>query len=182
MCYLSCVLPRNPSESFDSKGTKRAQHCPPTMDELALSEPLQSKDLRIRLKRCRIKLRDLGPDTDHVAGLVLRQVLVQRVEIELQILRRLPEPERVEPTVPHHGPVEPLRRLCAGEPYETVRDRLWGSFLWGFFRAEWPEPEASLESSGAQVWVNETSSEEVGGGGRCNRGGHICGVVGCRDE
>ena len=76
------------------------------MNKLTLPKPLQPKHLRVRLKRRRIHLWVLKPrHTYQVSSHILRQVLVQRVKIVLQVLRRFSKPERVEPPVPNHGPV-----------------------------------------------------------------------------
>lgn len=129
MHYLASVLPCNAGEGLNGDGTKRAEHSPPAVNELALTEPLNPKNLRVGLKRRRIHVRHLHPRPDHVSGHILGQVLVQRVQLELQVLRGLGEPERVEPSVAYQGSVQPLRWLGPREPHKPLAGRELGLSL-----------------------------------------------------
>jgi len=121
--YLAGVLPCDTGEPLDGEGSERGEHGPASVDELALTEPLEAEDLAVGLERRGLHVRSLGPGSDDDPGLVLRQVLVQRVQLKLQILRGLPEPERVEPVVTDKASVQPLRCLRAGVPQRPVRAR-----------------------------------------------------------
>lgn len=78
------------------------------MDELTLTEPLQAKDLDVRLKWSCIYVDDLSPGPNDITCHVLCQILIQRIQIILQILSRLPQPKRVEPVIINQATVEPI--------------------------------------------------------------------------
>ncbi|WVZ17119.1 hypothetical protein V8G54_010101 [Vigna mungo] len=142
--YLAGVLPRDTGEPLDGEGSERGEHGPASMDELAFAEPLEAEDLAVGLERRRLHVRSLCPGSDDDPGFVLGQVLVQRVQFKLQILRGLPEPERVESVVTNKAPVQPLRRLRAGVPQRPVR--AWAlRHLLGRGLLLRPEPESCLD-------------------------------------
>nr|GMD01501.1 40S ribosomal protein S13 [Ipomoea batatas] len=114
--YLSGVLPSNAGEPLDGQGTESSQHGPPAMNELTFPEPLDPEHLTVRLKRSRLNVGALYPGPNDVSGHILGQVLVQRVQLKLQVLSGLCQPERVKPNVTHQASVQPFRRLRSGEP------------------------------------------------------------------
>nr|GMC95383.1 hypothetical protein Iba_chr05cCG8020 [Ipomoea batatas] len=109
-------MPSNAGEPLDGQGTESSQHGPPAMNELTFPEPLDPEHLTVRLKRSRLNVGALYPGPNDVSGHILRQVLVQRVQLKLQVLSGLRQPERVEPNVTHQASVQPFRRLRSGEP------------------------------------------------------------------
>lgn len=157
--YLPCILPRHPSEPLNCQRTERGEHGPPPMDQLALPKPLQPENLRVGLKRSRLHIRALEPGPDQLTRLVLRQVLIQRVQVELQVLGGFAQPERVEPVVPNQAPVQPLGRLRARVPERPVRTPFGRGLLRDRFL---PEPEPGLESPAVHVAFLERGSEERG--------------------
>ena len=60
---------------------------------------------------------------DHVAARVLRGALVERIEIELEVLGRLGQSERVESAVSRHASIEPRRSFGARTPELSFRTR-----------------------------------------------------------
>ncbi|MFS8013910.1 hypothetical protein Hanom_Chr15g01338521 [Helianthus anomalus] len=114
--YLAGILPCNAGDGLNGESTKRSQHSPPPMNELALPKPLQPKNLAVRLERSRLHIRTLEPGSDHITGNILGQVLVQGVQIKLQILRRFPQSEGVKPIVSHQTSVKILRCFCSWVP------------------------------------------------------------------
>jgi hypothetical protein len=172
--YLSSVLPGNSGEPLNGERAECSQHGPPPMNELALSEPLQPENLAVRLERGRLHVRVLEPGPDHIAGQVLGQVLVQRVEVELQVLRGLAQTERVEPVVPHQAPVQIFWSLGSREPKWAVGDGLCGFPGCAFLASE---PESGLDPARVGVRISETRPHE----GRCScsgsGGGHGVGLT-----
>ncbi|KAL4557895.1 hypothetical protein LXL04_036089 [Taraxacum kok-saghyz] len=81
--YLSGILPCNAGDGLDGESTEGSQHSPPAMDEFALPKSLKPKDFAVWLERGRFDIRILESGSDHVSGQILRQVLVQRVQIKL---------------------------------------------------------------------------------------------------
>lgn len=76
--------------SLTDDGSQSGQHGPPPVDELALPEPLQAKNLVVRLQGIAAQLDLLGRQlADLLAGLVHGLVLVQLVQVYLQELARL---------------------------------------------------------------------------------------------
>nr|GMC85864.1 receptor-like protein kinase HSL1 [Ipomoea batatas] len=110
----------NAGEPFDGQGAESGQHGPPAMDELTLSEPLKPEDFTVGLERRGLHVGSFGPCPDDVSGEVLSQILVQRVQLELQVLGGLSEPERVEAIVADEGAVEIFRRLGPRVPQGPV--------------------------------------------------------------
>jgi len=106
--YLAGVLPCDTGEPLDGEGSEGGEHGPASVDELALAEPLEAEDLAVGLEGSGLHVCNLGSGADDEPGLILRQVLVQRVQLKLQILRGLSEPKRVEPVVPDKAPVKPF--------------------------------------------------------------------------
>jgi hypothetical protein len=139
------------------------------MDELALAEALQAEYLVVGLERGGLHVGALEPGADDVAGQVLGQVLVQRVQVELQVLHGLPEPERVEPVVADQGPVQVVRRHRAREPQRPVGDGR--RLLRG--RRLLAEPEPSHDAPVLRRRVRQAGPEEGARGG-CNRRRHGC--------
>nr|GMC79111.1 hypothetical protein Iba_chr04aCG7940 [Ipomoea batatas] len=82
--YLSGVLPCNAGEPLDGQGAESGQHGPPAMDELTLSEPLKPEDFTVGLEGRGLHVGGFSPCPDDVSGEVLSQILVQRVQLELQ--------------------------------------------------------------------------------------------------
>lgn len=166
---LSGVLPRDAGEGLDGEGSEGAEHGPAAMDHLTLPEPLQPENLAVRLERSRLQVAGLPPHPDHLTCHVLGQVLVQAVEVELQVLRRLPKPEGIEPTVPYHRPIQPLRWLRSWEPHEPLQVcRLLGrSFRWWRW-FPFSEPEPRLETPAARHWAADAGPKEVW---RCGHSG-----------
>lgn len=149
--YLSGVLPCDSGESLNGQSTECTQHCPPSVNDFALAEPLNPENLRVGLKRRRFDLCDLHPCSYHVASEVLREVLVQRVQVELQVLRGPCKSERVEPAVADHASVEPLRRIRLREPHQPIAGdgfHFHFLFLWRRRRLLGAEVEERVESSG----------------------------------
>nr|GMC93775.1 40S ribosomal protein S13 [Ipomoea batatas] len=109
-------MPSNAGEPLDGQGTESSQHGPPAMNELTFPEPLDPEHLTVRLKRSRLNVGALYPGPNDVSGHILGQILVQRVQLKLQVLSGLRQPERVEPNVTHQASVQPFRRLRSGEP------------------------------------------------------------------
>ena len=172
--HLSGVLPSDTSEAFNGESAECGQHRPSSMDQLALTESLQSKNLRVRLKRRRFHVGALKSRPDYISRHILRQVLVQRVQIVLQILCRFPQPERIESVVADQASVQPFRRLGSWKPQRTVgyRFRRRRFLCWSFFLTE---SESGLDSGGTRPHVDEACSDEGGGCGG-GGGGH------CDDE
>lgn len=169
--YLSSVLPCNASEALNSESPKRAQHCPPPMDQLTLTEPLQPEHLRVRLQRRRIEVRRFDPGPDHITRQILGQVLVQPVVVKLQVLHRLPQPQWVEPAVSDQRAIEPFGTLGTGEPHEPVGLRLFRDLFWRWWRWLLAEAKEGLELSKARARVLELGTEEMWRQGSCG-GGH----------
>jgi len=89
---LAGILPCNACESLDSQGSQDSKHGPSTMDKLAFPKPLETKHLAVRLEGSGVDAALLiHPGSQHITRRVLGQILVQRVKLELQILRRLAE-------------------------------------------------------------------------------------------
>ena len=157
VAYLSGVLPGNSGEPLNGECAESSQHGPPPMNELALSEPLQPENLGVRLERGRLHVGPLEPGPDHIAGQVLGQVLVQRVQVELQVLRGLPQPERVKPVVPHQAPVQIFWGLGSRVPKWAVGAGLYGFPGCGFLASE---SESGLDPARVGVHVGETRPHE----------------------
>ncbi|CAL5062198.1 unnamed protein product [Urochloa decumbens] len=164
--YLAGVLPGDASEPLDGESAEGGEHGPAAMDELALAEALEAEDLAVGLERGGLDLGGLEPGADDAAGLVLGKVLVQRVQVELQVLRGLAEPPRVEPVVAHVRPVKVVGRHRAGEPERPVgaRRRL-GRLLRG--RRLLAEPEPGHDAPVLRSRVREPGAQEC-----ARRGGH----------
>jgi hypothetical protein len=166
--YLSSVLPGNTSERLNSKSTKRSQHGPPPMNQLALPEPLQPKHLGIRLERRGLHVISLGPCPNNITSQVLSQVLVQRVQVILQILSWLSKPKWVEPIIPNEAPVQPFRSFSSRVPKWAIVNGLCCSLRWAFLL---PESEPGLDSARVCVHVREPCSNEGGCSGSGGGGG-----------
>lgn len=118
--YLSSILPGDTGEPLDSQGAESSEHGPPAMDELAFSEPLQSKNLAVRLEGRGLHVTDLRPGSDDISGQVLGQVLIKRVIIELQVLSGFAQPKRVEPVISDEGSIEIFRRFGSWKPQWAI--------------------------------------------------------------
>ena len=70
-----------------------------------------------RLRRV-VNLLELA---DHLTARVLRGALVERIEIELEVLGRFGKPERITPNVAGHGTIEPGRTHGARVPQLLAR-------------------------------------------------------------
>ncbi|KAL0916453.1 hypothetical protein M5K25_013970 [Dendrobium thyrsiflorum] len=97
--YFAGILPSDAGECLNSKCAQCGKHRPTAMNELTLPKTLESENLRIRLERRRLDIGRLCSGTNHITGKVLREVLVERVEIKLQVLRRLSQTKRIEAIV-----------------------------------------------------------------------------------
>ncbi len=114
---LASILPCDTCESLDGQGSQDSEHGPSTMDELAFPKPLETEHLAVRLEG---RWVDAGllihPSPQHISSRVLCQILVQRVKLELQILRRLSERERIETVVPDQRAIQPRWSLGSWKP------------------------------------------------------------------
>jgi hypothetical protein len=167
--YLASILPGDAGEPLDGEGAEGGEHGPSAVDELALAEPLEAEHLAVGLERGGLDVGGLEPGADDAAGLVLGQVLVQRVQFELQVLHGLPEPERVEPVVADQRAVEVVGRHGAGEPQRPVRgDRrlrhLLGDSSLGLSAAE---PKPGHDAPVLRRRVRQAGAQEC-----ARRGGH----------
>ncbi|TYG74146.1 hypothetical protein ES288_D04G159700v1 [Gossypium darwinii] len=92
------------------------------MDQLTFTEPLQPKDLAVRLKWSWLYVGDLSPRPNDVTCHVLYQILIQRIQIILQILSRLPQPKILEPIISNQATVEPAG--CYSSRYHNGRSKV----------------------------------------------------------
>lgn len=165
--YLAGVLPGDARERLDSEGAKSSEHGPAAVDKLALAEALQAEHLRVGLEWSGFDIGGLEAGADDVTSKVLGQVLVQRVEVELQVLGRLPQAKGVEAVVADQRSVEPGRGHGSRVPQRAVRvhGRLAG--LLGLRRLLAAEAEAGEEAAGGG---DTGSGADVGQAGAQERG------------
>lgn len=111
------VLPSDAGGGLGGEDTQGAEHGPASVDEFALAEALETKDLGVGGK-------GIGGDlvsgdlerANEATSLVDALVLVEGVNIVLQVLGGLGETKRVEAAVTGEGAIEPIGAGGVGEP------------------------------------------------------------------
>mmetsp|Transcript_23220 Transcript_23220/g.55569 ORF Transcript_23220/g.55569 Transcript_23220/m.55569 type:complete len:226 (+) Transcript_23220:191-868(+) len=115
--HLSSINPGDAGVRLRNDAAEGGHHCPAAVDQLALTEPCESEHLRVWLQTLlRYLVNYWREASDDLASLVVVEVLVQRVDVDLQVLHRLGEAKRVEAPVSRESAIQPRRDLHVGEP------------------------------------------------------------------
>ena len=111
------ILPCHSSHGLGNQASEDGQHGPTTVDNLTLTESLQTENLGVWLQAVSADfIRGADELANHVAGLLLAQVLVKLVQLKLQVLSWLGEAKRIETTVTRQGAIQPVRGSGSGVP------------------------------------------------------------------
>ena len=98
--YLSGVLPGDSGKTFNGNSAKSAKHGPPSMYQLAFSEPLDPKNFGVWLKRRRLDLPRVLNDPNDVTATFLARFWSSPSKSNWRYSAGLPKPNRSKPRSP----------------------------------------------------------------------------------